>query len=293
MPQPRTAKATRRPRRYDPAKVREALVSQTDAIHEAVHSLCAHPRAEALLAAPTRLGEWTVADLVVHLCWVMGWAPAHLHDPVPEGEPLTLTGWALATRTAAAGIDEAARQRPAESPAALAERFDRERDALHRMLTGPEAADPERRVVVRFGTIGLADFLVTRLLETVVHADDLADAVERAARAQGVDGPVHAPDAFRHDRQALAAAARLLADTLAEAAPGGAVELRVPPYAVVQCVAGPRHTRGTPPNVVETDPLTWIRLATGRTSWADAVESAAVSASGERSDLSAVLPVMG
>jgi hypothetical protein len=85
---------------------------------------------------------------------------------------------------------------------------------------------------------------------------------------------------------------RLLADAFADQVPGGAVELRIPPYAVVQAVPGPRHTRGTPPNVVETDPLTWIRLATGRTDWASAVDGFAVAASGERSDLGGYLPVM-
>ncbi len=63
----------------------------------------------------------------------------------------------------------------------------------------------------------------------------------------------------------------------------------MPPYAVVQCVEGPRHTRGTPPNVVETDPLTWIRLATGRLAWADALAEAKVSASGERADIGGLL----
>ncbi len=76
-------------------------------------------------------------------------------------------------------------------------------------------------------------------------------------------------------------------------APGGSTEVRVPPFAVVQCVEGPRHTRGTPPNVVETDPLTWIRLATGRTGWAEALDAAKVSASGERADLSGLLPILG
>ena len=65
------------------------------------------------------------------------------------------------------------------------------------------------------------------------------------------------------DRHALAAAVRLTARTLAEVAPGASVEVRVPPFAAVQCISGPRHTRGTPPNVVETDPRTWLLLATG------------------------------
>jgi hypothetical protein len=95
------------------------------------------------------------------------------------------------------------------------------------------------------------------------------------------------------DRQAVAAVTRLLADTLAAKVPGGAVEVRIPPFAVVQCVEGPRHTRGTPPSVVETDPLTWIRLATGRTSWAVALDAAKVSAGGERADLSGLLPLLG
>ena len=64
------------------------------------------------------------------------------------------------------------------------------------------------------------------------------------------------------------------------------------PVAAVQVVAGPRHTRGTPPNVVETDPLTWIRLATGRLGWAEAVRNGAVRASGARADLSEYLPLV-
>jgi hypothetical protein len=74
-------------------------------------------------------------------------------------------------------------------------------------------------------------------------------------------------------------------------APGRAVEVRIPPHAAIQCVAGPRHTRGTPPNVVETDPATWILLATGRLAWADAVADGRVRASGPRADLSEYLPL--
>ncbi len=92
-------------------------------------------------------------------------------------------------------------------------------------------------------------------------------------------------------RPELRAAVRYLLDLLAERAPGRAVEVRVPPYAAVQCVAGPRHTRGTPPNVVETDPVTWIRLATGRLTWAEAAADGRISASGVRADLSELLPL--
>lgn len=78
---------------------------------------------------------------------------------------------------------------------------------------------------------------------------------------------------------------------LSTVAPGRSVEVRVPPYAAVQCVPGPRHTRGTPPGVVETDPETWIRLAQGALTWAEAVDSGRLRASGERTDLSPYLPL--
>jgi hypothetical protein len=83
-----------------------------------------------------------------------------------------------------------------------------------------------------------------------------------------------------------------LAKALAERAPGRSVELRIPPYAAVQCVQGPRHTRGTPPNVVETDASTWVRLAAGRLGWTEAVETGAVRASGPRADLAEWLPLL-
>jgi hypothetical protein len=93
-------------------------------------------------------------------------------------------------------------------------------------------------------------------------------------------------------REALRAAVTFLLGVLADRAPGRAVEVRVPPFAAVQCVEGPRHTRGTPPNVVETDPVTWIALAAGRAAWAEAVATGKVRASGPRSDLSAWLPLL-
>jgi hypothetical protein len=93
-------------------------------------------------------------------------------------------------------------------------------------------------------------------------------------------------------RPELAAAVRLSLRTLASDAPGRSVEVRVPPFAAVQCVEGPRHTRGTPANVVETDPRTWLELATGRLQWTDAVEAGRVTASGTRADLSHWLPIV-
>ena len=90
----------------------------------------------------------------------------------------------------------------------------------------------------------------------------------------------------------LRAAVRYLLHSLEDLAPGRSVEVRVPPVPAVQCVPGPRHTRGTPPNVVETDPLTWFRLATGRVRWDEAVRAGAVRASGSRADLGEYLPLV-
>ncbi|MFC8455153.1 sterol carrier family protein [Kitasatospora sp. NPDC057223] len=279
---PSSSKPARRVRGYDPAKVGAALAAQTGALRAAVRRVCADPDAEALLARPTRLGGWTVRELVAHLAQQVGWVPRHLDEP-PQGlAPLSLLQWVAAVGSVAPALDAAARDRAAgefgADPARVAALFDAEADALLALLAGGAATDPGRRFEIRLGSMLLTDMLVTRLAETVVHADDLAHAL-------GIEE-------FPHDRQALAAVSRLLADAFADQAPGGSVELRIPPYAVVQGVAGPRHTRGTPPNVVETDPLTWIRLATGRADWAAAVDEGAVSASGERSDLSGYLPVM-
>lgn len=95
---------------------------------------------------------------------------------------------------------------------------------------------------------------------------------------------------------ALRHASRALAGVLASRHPGKSVEVRIPPYAAVQCAIGdpgPRHTRGTPPNVVETDAVTFLGLAGGALSWSAAAASGAVHASGLRADLTAVLPLVG
>lgn len=93
------------------------------------------------------------------------------------------------------------------------------------------------------------------------------------------------------DRAALGRAARHLLGALARSLPGRAVEVRVPPYGAVQCGEGPRHTRGKPPNVVETDAVTWVLVATGRMLWADAVAAGRITASGARADLAPYLPL--
>jgi len=92
-------------------------------------------------------------------------------------------------------------------------------------------------------------------------------------------------------RPATATAVRYLLQLLAEKAPGNSVEVRVPPFGAVQVIEGPRHTRGTPPNVVETDAATWIALATGSETWVDATSAGRITASGVRADVSALLPL--
>lgn len=92
-------------------------------------------------------------------------------------------------------------------------------------------------------------------------------------------------------RATLATAVRYLLEELGERAPGRSVEVRVPPFGAVQCIEGPTHTRGTPPNVVETDAGTWLGVATGRTTWEAAVASGSLRVSGHRADLTAYLPL--
>ncbi|WP_300342472.1 sterol carrier family protein [Nesterenkonia sp.] len=93
-------------------------------------------------------------------------------------------------------------------------------------------------------------------------------------------------------RGTTATAVRYLLEELTERAPGNSVEVRVPPFGVTQCVAGPTHTRGTPPNVVECDAATWLQLATGSLTWEQASAAGRISASGTRADLSTLLPLI-
>ncbi len=254
-------------RRYDAAKIKAAVTAQFGHVADAVAELTPEQ-----LARPSGLGDWTVADLAAHIAWIADSLAAGLARPPAVVAEISAVEWPFATASLAGKISEAARETLTGAP--LPELFERAATRMAEAL----AANPGDRVLhLWIGDMTLADFMVTRTVELVVHTDDLN-------RAAGLDVPI--------ERQALAACTRLLADALAVKAPGGSVEVRVPPFAVVQCVEGPRHTRGTPPNVVETDPLTWIRLATGRTAWAEALDGAQVGASGERADLSALLPLM-
>ncbi len=117
-----------------------------------------------------------------------------------------------------------------------------------------------------------------------IPADELRAAVDPVR-------PWLAGEAERPPRAVVGAAVKTSARWLAQQVPGRSVEIRVPPHVAVQCIEGPRHTRGTPPNVIETDAATWLRLASGELTWADAVAEGTVVASGNRADLSSVLPL--
>ena len=111
--------------------------------------------------------------------------------------------------------------------------------------------------------------------------------VEPVAGAAAVEAVLTGVD----DRDTTALAVRYLLEVLASDFEGHTVEVRVPPWGAVQAIEGPRHTRGTPPNVIETDAATWIALATGSLSWSEAVSSARATASGQRADLREELPL--
>lgn len=272
--------AGRRARSYDPARSWAALVAQVGHVQEAAGKLTAEQ-----WARPSGLTGWDVRTLFAHIVRQTGLLPQLVAQARPgmtgaagaggSGRLTDLDSWAVSTAGIADRLDATTKEAAAlmgDPVAALA--------AEAELLAGAEADALRTDLVVPdvFNGMRALDFTVTRLVELVVHSDDLA-------RATGVDVVL--------ERNAVAAVVRLLADALAARAPGNSVEVRIPPYAAVQCVAGPRHTRGTPPNVVETDPLTWIRLATGRTTWPAALAAARLTAGGERADLSAYLPVLG
>jgi len=134
-------------------------------------------------------------------------------------------------------------------------------------------------VISSRGPIRWSDFLRTRCIELSLHTDDIVRSLRPNAPAPQMSLPC------------LQVATRALADVLGWRAPGRSVEVRVPPFAAVQCIEGPRHTRGTPAAVVEMDALTFCRLAAGRVSWQEAVATGGVQASGLRTDLTPYLPL--
>jgi uncharacterized protein (TIGR03083 family) len=226
--------------------------------------------------ASSAVAGWTVGDLVAHLGMVADSVPAALAAPTTR-KPLTVAQYVDTYAAGAATIEAATRDRAAGPLPQVLAGLDAAATAAEAALRSPGVGqDPV--VEARRGPIRVSDFLVTRCIELVVHADDLA-------RSLPPPGP-------ELRRPALQLAVRGLAGVLAERAPGRSVEVRVPPFAAVQCVPGPRHTRGTPPAVVETDPTTFLRLSTGRLEWASAVAGGLVRSSGLRTDLSGFLPLL-
>jgi hypothetical protein len=120
-----------------------------------------------------------------------------------------------------------------------------------------------------------------------------ADPVKTRDAVRAVEAWLRDDTSPAPSRADLAAAVRLTARTLAEQAPGASVEVRVPPFVAVQCISGPRHTRGTPPNVVEADARTWLLLATGLLDVTDASATGALRLSGSRAgEIQAWLPLV-
>ena len=214
-------------------------------------------------AAPTRCAGWTVADLDRHLGIVTARLGQLVAGAVAGRPDADVAGWAAALPGLAGRIDADAHD-PAAPTLAVAVKL--VRPVLH-------AADPAHVVTQLTGTHTVFDAALFRLIESVVHGLDL-------------------PQPLVPNNRALAYVVRALAEILVARAPGRSVEVRVPPHVAVQCVEGPRHTRGTPPNVVECDPVAFVELCAGRVRWADAVADGRVRASGERADLQAWLPLL-
>jgi uncharacterized protein (TIGR03083 family) len=225
----------------------------------------------------SRLPGWTVGELAFHTTEVPQALLAALAAPPPGGRPMSIAAYTASWRTAAAEIES--RERAGAQGVGVEDVIERHLSAAAALHRAFDAAGTDPVVAGRRGPIRASDFLVTRVNELVVHSLDLSASL-----------PELEPVAI--DRAALGVACRMLAAILAERAPGRTVEVRVPPYAAVQCIAGPRHTRGTPANVVEADAVTWVELATGRTTWSEALAAGSLTASGERADISEQLPVL-
>jgi uncharacterized protein (TIGR03083 family) len=263
-------------RRPSPA---EALIEQSAAVLAWLVDV--PPEA---FARPSVLPGWDVRVLVAHLVLVQH-GLARLLTRRSSGP--ALPAWEFVRRyrrdvaTISASTIAAAGDKTGEQ---LVAEFERATAAVPDSLAG---VPPTNLIETPRGATTVADFVATRIVELVVHADDLSRSLPTRA-------PIPMP------RGPLGSCCRTLTEILAGQHPGRSVEVRVPPYAAVQCAPvqggvggpGPTHTRGTPPNVVECAPLTFVRLATGRMSWADAVAAGDVHASGLRADLSPALPLL-
>ena len=229
---------------------------------------------------PTVLLGWSVRQLAGHLILVHAGLAQSLDQPTTE-VALPIHEFVTRYRRDAEMIMAATLEASAglTGPEVVAQ-FESVIDDLAARLDAGVAMS--RVISTRRGPTTIEDYLATRIVEVVIHTDDLNRSLPEVAPAE-------------LQRSALARCTRTLAHILAGQHPGRSIEVRVPPYAAVQCAIsdpGPTHTRGTPPNVVETDPLTFLRLATGRIQWTDAVANGIVYASGLRANLAPVLPLL-
>jgi uncharacterized protein (TIGR03083 family) len=259
----------------------EALVAQGWALHTWLDEL--GPDA---FRQPTVLPGWDVHALLAHLVHLLEGMLADLARPTREApfsnDVLVARYAAGAARIEAREAALAAARTPRELLDRLAATLDEVEGAVVPGTALPSAVSSAE------GPVTPVDLIGTRVVELVVHADDLS----RSA-------PDREPVPLL--RPALGVASRTLAGIMADRYPGRSVEVRIPPYAAVQCSAvrggvldpGPTHTRGTPPNVVETDAVTFFRLCTGRTAWSEALASGVIAASGLRADLSEMVPLLG
>lgn len=262
-----------------PAKDAMIMVGQSRALLRWLTDL-----PEDAFTAPTALPGWDVRTMIGHLLIMHEGLTAVLDRPSRD-QPMEM--WALVSRyrPAAEEIGVTAIERAGQADrSTLLEQLAAATGALAAGFENPRLPPV---IATPRGPGRLAEFVKTRIVDLVTHSDDLG----RSLSAPSPIGAAPVP----MERQALATACRALATMLADRHPGRSVEVRVPPYAAVQCGVGeegPTHTRGTPPNVVETDPISWLRLATGRWTWAEARAAGKVSASGQRADLSSALPLL-
>jgi uncharacterized protein (TIGR03083 family) len=257
-----------------PTRPAEALLEQSRTVAGWLGGL-----ADADFSRPSVLPGWDIRTLTGHLLLIHVGMARRLDSP-SGAAPVPLAEWVRRYRRDVTQIDALTRDSAGDRPGpVLVAELVVAIDVLAERLLGdvplPQVIDSPR------GVTTLADHIATRVVELVVHADDLSRSLPER------------PPVVLH-RRALSVCSRTLTAVLAGQHPGRSIEVRVPPYAAVQCGIGdpgPTHTRGTPPNVVETDPTTFLRMATGRISWAEAVQTGRVAASGLRADLSGALPL--
>ncbi|MEO8329213.1 MAG: sterol carrier family protein [Candidatus Nanopelagicales bacterium] len=220
---------------------------------------------------------WRVGDLVAHFGRVAQ-TVTDASTQLSARKPLGVSEYLRTYADSAAEIDEQTRAAGAFDQASVTATTAMQGESAILALASPELqADPV--VVARRGPVRWSDFIVTRVIELVAHGDDLA-------RSLGLPTPptIH--------RDALQLTVRELAQVLSLRAPGRSVEVRVPPFAAVQCIPGPRHTRGTPGAVIELEPMTFLRLADGRVTWDESVAAGLVRASGQRTEIGACFPLL-